>query len=58
MTFGNELRYEELRRAAQLGFPLNEEQNQFIQDHAMQRLIEFLESDPNLMDALKRLKDK
>lgn len=58
MTFGDELQYEELRRAAQFGFPLSEEQKQFIQDYAMQKLNAFLESDPNLMDALKRLKDK
>lgn len=58
MTYGNELRYEALRTTAQFGLPLNEEQKQFIQDFALLKLNAILESDPNLMDALKRLKDK
>jgi hypothetical protein len=58
MNLAQEIRYEELRRAAQYGFPLNEEQKQFVQEFAMLKLNAILESDPNLMDALKRLKDR
>jgi hypothetical protein len=58
MTYGTEMRYDSLRKAAQFGLPLTEEQKQFVQDFALLKLNAILESDPNLMDALKRLKDK
>ena len=58
MEYQTEKRYESLRKAAQYGLTLSEEEQQFVQDFALLKLNVILESDPNLMDALKRLKDK
>jgi hypothetical protein len=59
MEYQTEKRYESLRNAVRrYGLTLSEEQKQFVQDFALLKLNAILKSDPNLMDALKRLKDK
>ncbi len=58
--FTREQRYEILcgiKRGTRRGDPLTEEEEQFIQDFAQEKLDELL-SDPEIMAVFKRMKDR
>jgi hypothetical protein len=58
--FTRQQRYEMLtaiKRGARSGSPLTAEEEQFIQDFAMEKLTELLQ-DPEIMAVFKRLKDR
>jgi hypothetical protein len=55
--FKGEERYKLLQECKQRGLLLTEEEDQFIQDFALQKLTRLLE-DPELMSVLNRLRNK
>ena len=46
-----------IKRGAREGSPLTAEEEQFIQDYAMEKLTEILQ-DPEIMAVFKRMKDR